>query len=144
MRDPTAEDAADESAQGPEARAFARRLSEAYAPPPLSAAEQARFDAGLEERLERRRRRGGWLPLLAGAASAAALLWVLLPAGAPEPEETPAPRMADATPAAQWEYDLIYSTDAALSGEPEEEEDAFPEAMLPDEYAAIDSLLLGG
>lgn len=67
----------------PDEATFIRRLNDAYAPPPMGAAEQAAFNLRLARRLDRRHWRVA--PLFAAATAAAALLlWAVLPRpGAP-------------------------------------------------------------
>jgi hypothetical protein len=117
--------------EGEDAR-FVRALDAAYRPPEPSAADRARFTAGLEARLARGRTRGSWALGGAVAAAAAALVLALLPAGEPAPElarEAP-PALADDAPSA--EETLLLLTNGPLDD---------PDEALPDDYRTIASLL---
>ncbi|RIK90542.1 MAG: hypothetical protein DCC71_25505 [Proteobacteria bacterium] len=110
----------------PDDDAFVRRVRDAYAPPPLSAAQRTRFDAALEERIARERWRFAPWAAAALAGGAAALL-VLSRLG---PLATP-PEVADET-TPEEEYVL------ALAGGADEFE-----AALPVEYRAIAGMIDG-
>jgi hypothetical protein len=112
---------------------FVRAVDAAYRPPEPSAADRARFAAGLEARITRSRARRPWLVGgAAAAAAAAALVLALLPGGEPATqlarEATPAP--ADDSPST--EEALLLLTNGPL---------ADPDEALPDDYRTIASLL---
>lgn len=112
---------------------FVERIRTAWTPAPMTAFERTRFDARLQERLERAHRRvGRWPALGAGlaAAAVAALLIVRVGVG-PAPSPLAA---ADPMPAG-WAEEVLYATVAdelALDSTSE----------LPAEYAAIGGLFL--
>jgi len=116
------------------------RVRDAFAPAPMSGPERARFDAAVQERVERaRRRRLAWPALGAGlaAASLAALFVVRQPAptGAPPlVAETEAPA-ASVRLASAWAGELLY-------GEAYEDDGIEEYEALPAEYAAIAGMLL--
>jgi hypothetical protein len=132
----------DRPALTPEEERLVRRIGEVYRAPERSPAARVAFTAALEERLARRRRRG-WKPLVALAAAGAALAFALLLEGdgtAPAPEAVP-----DAAPALQ----RLAEPASALS--PEEVilaiatgAGADADSALPEDYLAIESLVLGG
>jgi hypothetical protein len=108
-------------------RELARRIGDAYAPPPLTAAQRARFDAELDTRIARHRwRLAPWL-LAAATAAAAALLVVSRLASVPP---APQPAVADAE-------DVDEEFVLALAGGSSDE----LAAELPADYQAIASLL---
>ncbi|GIX48896.1 MAG: hypothetical protein KatS3mg131_3107 [Candidatus Tectimicrobiota bacterium] len=109
----------------PAEQAFVGRLARHFAPPPLSAARRAAFDAAVWARLQRRRRRRRLLP--AGAAAAAALLWLLF-SGHPGERLPPAETRSDAMPLLQ----------AVLEDALAEEESA----VLPAEYRVLAQVFL--
>ena len=111
-----------------EDRAFVERLAANWAPAPATPAQRAAFDGALAARLERRRRL--WVPALATAAAAAAL-WLFV-----APSQGPAPSSPDAT--AAWEYELFFSSDLSPASDRDDSE------LLPEDYAAIASLILDG
>jgi hypothetical protein len=110
-----------------DAQDFVRRIAEAWAPAEMSAAERARFDARLAERLERgRSRRAPWRVAAGAAGAAVGLLLALWRPWA-------LPLAPTAAPAGEAELIL------ALAREPGSGED--PDAELPDDYQAIAALL---
>lgn len=119
------------------------RVRDGFAPAPMSGAERTRFDAAVQERVERARRRrlGAWPALGAGlvAASLAALFVVGQPPAPidapPRVAETPAPT-APTRLASAWAGDLLYG-EVGYEDERVEDDDA-----LPAEYAAIAGMLL--
>jgi hypothetical protein len=124
---------------GPEDERLVRLVAEASRPPALDAARRAAFTAELERRLARLRRRG-WstaLALALGVAAAALLLFAggeratrrPVAAGRPSAPEAPAANGVSAEEA------LL-----ALEGESSVPRDE----SLPEDYVAIESLLLGG
>lgn len=122
----------------PEEERFVRRVADVYQSPPLSPARRVAFGRALEERVARAQRRRGGPALVAGAVVAASAL--LLFAVMRSPEGEPAPRVA-----------LGETAGAGATATPEEailalatESVADRDASLPDDYAAIESLFLGG
>lgn len=122
-REPSSEDAR-----------FVERLSERYAPAPLSAQRRAELQRELEARLARRP-----VPRLALVAAttalAAALLWGAFHLGREAGPEAPRTAAAEPIP---WEYAWLYP-DGGDGGAVEQSE-----ALLPEEYVAIGELLLDG
>jgi hypothetical protein len=107
--------------------AFAARLAEAWAPPPLTPARRARFDARLAERVRRDRLR--FVPAAAAAAaSLAAALFVIGQLTGDPAEESRTGLTASAA-----ESDLSLAEAFSSTGDFEE--------TLPPEYQAIASLL---
>lgn len=107
--------------------AFVARVTAAYAPPPLTPATRARFDARLAERVGRDRLR--FVPgLAAGAAAAAAALFVVshLASG---PAREPARVATLQTPGSGSALAEAYGSAGGF------------EESLPPEYQAIASLL---
>lgn len=112
---------------------FVDRLAEHYRPAPLGAVQQARFDANLRERLERRRLPVFWVPSLGGAVAVAALVlafWMggssttFLPQPAAESQVAVDLDLADLN----WEADVLSVDADALVAE---------EDFLPDDYMGI-------
>lgn len=105
--------------------ALARRIARVYAPPPMSRASQARFDAGLAERIAsrsgRRSRRIAGVAL--ATAAAFGLLFVWAPPRAPAPAET--------GPSGGGEVILALALGSAGDADRD----------LPDDYRAISALL---
>jgi hypothetical protein len=120
----------DEHGLGAEDARLVRTLDAAYRPPEPSAADRARFAAGLEARLARRRASRPWL--LGGAVAAAALALVLagLPGDEPAPELARSPALSSDAPST--EEALLLLTNGPL---------ADPDEALPDDYRTIASLL---
>jgi hypothetical protein len=112
---------------------FVRALDAAYRPPEPSAAERARFAAGLDARLAHPRR-PRWAVGAAAAAAAAALVLALLPGREPAPqlvrEAMPTPVLAADAPST--EEALLLLTNGPLSD---------PDEALPDDYRTLASLL---
>lgn len=109
-----------------EAEDFVRRTADAWTPAEMSAAERARFDAGLAERLERgRARRVAWWAAVGAVGAVGVLLALWSPSGGPPV------RTAEATGDAEVILALARGTESA------EEADA----RLPDDYQAIAALL---
>lgn len=129
----------------PEEEAFVRRVAHWSEPPP-SGARRAAFAAGIGERLARRRARGT-RGLVAAAAAAAALLawsWIGLPRPAGEPDRgVPAVARGSAAEgtAAAGAAETPEETILALTSAGD---DAGEDAALPEDYAAIAGLFLGG
>lgn len=117
------------------------RLRDAFAPEPLSPARRAAFDAGLQERLERRRRRTVLWPALGATLATAAVAALLVVRGAPELDPTPiavAPAPAPAPSAAPASAPNVVGRAAALLYADAEVDDRdADDDGLPDEYAAI-------
>ncbi|MBW2493183.1 MAG: hypothetical protein JRE43_00385 [Deltaproteobacteria bacterium] len=121
---------AERSQLNPEERAFVDGLAAHYAPPPWDSAQRVRFDAALQQRLDRPRRRGFLVPALAGAA-VVALIWFSF---SPGPQVDPARPVA----ASAWESELFLSSDLSPLDDRDESE------ALPDDYLAIASFFLDG
>ena len=122
----------DDARQDAEERTFVERIAAEFAPPAMSEARAAAFDARLRERLDARPRRGGvWLPALVTAAAVCAIwlgtgLW-----SASDP-----PRSASAA-AGAWETELLLGSD--LVADPDD-----AGGYLPDDYSAIAAVFLDG
>jgi hypothetical protein len=122
----------DDARRDAEERAFAERIADEFAPPAMSEARAAAFDARLHERLEAPSRRGrAWLPALVTLAAVCAIwlgtgLW-----SASDP-----PRSASAR-AGAWETELLLGSD--LVADPDA-----ADAYLPDDYSAIAVVFLDG
>jgi hypothetical protein len=115
------------------------RVQDAWAPEPLTSARRAAFDAGLQERIERRQRRLGlWPALGAGlvAASIAALVLVREETAVAPTTTVVAAADARVGTATAWAADVLYA-----SGQDDEEREADDDG-LPDEYAAIAGVFL--
>jgi hypothetical protein len=128
---------------GGKERAFVRRLADAYAPPGLSPAERVAFHARLDERIARRRRARRWRMGLAGSAVVATL--ALFVFGRPRTEVTPE-GAGDMRVTALASRTLVEDPTTAetailalVADAPDGQDDAFPE-----DYLAIEDLLLGG
>jgi hypothetical protein len=126
----------------PEDERLVLLVAEASRPPALGAARRAAFTAELEQRLARPPRRG-WRSALALAVGTAAAALLLFAAGEQpatrRPErvvaEMPSAPEAPAANGVSAEEALL-----ALDGESAAERDE----SLPEDYVAIESLLLGG
>ena len=115
-------------------------MREHYAPPEMTPAETAAFNAALWKRIERRRARPGWLPTLVAAGAVAAAAWLALPSVLEVIQGSGAHEVVVAEQAApsDWERDLADPTRIVASNDVE------TAAELPDDYAAIASAFLGG
>jgi len=104
------------------------RMRSGFGPAPLGAVRSASFDARLRDRLERRSRRP-WAWAALTAATAAALIWAVLPG------ELAREGQSDTTsPAAlAWEQEVMFGD---TSDDPFEVEGGEP---LPPEYMALAS-----
>jgi ferric-dicitrate binding protein FerR (iron transport regulator) len=107
----------------PDDAGFARRIAGVYAPPPMSAASRARFDAELAEKIRGRGRRTTRRFAGLAAMVAAALVLVWLP-----------PQTRTGPPVAGSEGGEMILAIALAS-------DADVDAELPDDYRAISALL---
>jgi hypothetical protein len=114
---------------------FVRKLAESYVAPELSPNERAAFHAGLERRLSRRRIAERWRPLLAGAAVAAGLAVFVLARGSDVAAPTAADRQVAASRTTTTAENVILAMTTESAGE--------REAELPDDYLAIQDVLLG-
>jgi hypothetical protein len=113
-----------------EERAFVERIAADFAPPAMSEAAAAGFDARLRERLQARPRRGVvWLPALVTAAAVCAI-W--LGAGLWGPSDPPRSVSARAD---AWETELILGSDVAVDADNQG-------GYLPDDYTAIAAVFL--
>jgi len=113
---------------------FVEKLEALYRPPAPTAADRARFDARLEERLARGAARRAWL--LPGAAAAAAAAAALVLALLPNAE--PAERVvAEASPAVFEPYPSTEETLLLMANGPLADRDE----ALPEDYRMIASLL---
>lgn len=112
------------------------RVRAEWTPAPRKAFEHTRFDAELEERLTRAQRRvGRWPALAAGLSAAAVAMLLVVRIGLDPAPITPKVDAADPPVPAGWAADLLFATATdAVTREPEPE--------LPNEYAAIASVLL--
>jgi hypothetical protein len=116
-----------------EDEALVRRVADVYAAPALTAAQRARFDAGLERRLHNTAsRRRGWL--IALATGMAALYFVSEHASAPTRGATGRAALEPVATAASPEEVIL-----AVATEPV----ADAEDALPEDYRAISYLVLG-
>lgn len=153
-------------------RAFVERVDGAYSPPDRTPAQNNAFDHALRERIDTSR--SGFGVVLWGTAMAAAAIVTLVIVGrGPTPDET-VPELADAGSTVEESAPLAKRSDLApihtaevaippvpvdgaassaaeaalmaLTFESDDVEDGSPELedALPDDYAAINSLLLGG
>jgi hypothetical protein len=119
---------------------FVERVAASYAPPPMTAAERAAFDAALLERIGQSRPARRWLaaaglPAAAAAALAAAWLFLFSPGtGGLAPLEESAPALS----ARAWEEELFLEGVFFEAEQPDESE------LLPEEYIAIASAFLDG
>jgi len=121
--------------------ALVRRVADAFAPPPRTAAQRVAFQARLEERLETQGRSRRWvwgLAALAAAALAAVVLPMVLGRKAEGPLQTtiasgsgPAATGAET---AQEDAILAIVVDSEVASD----------ATLPEDYQAIASVFLGG
>jgi hypothetical protein len=116
------------------------RIAERFAPAPMTPARRAAFDASLRRRLERRAAARPRLVLAvrpAAAVAALAALWV----GSAPPRTDPGEAGGAGSPppltTRVWEEEIL----RAESDLDEESGDA--DEVLPADYAAIESLLLG-
>lgn len=110
---------------------FVAHLAERYAPPEPTAAERARFRAGLDEKLQRRSRRAAWPWIVPAAAALAAVLFI---APRPWPQTTTSP------PATSHDDALALSEEDTLLALVTND-DAGADDALPEEYQAIASLM---
>lgn len=123
----------------PEERRFVERMNAAFEPRPMHAARRMALDARIRERIERSRWSAILWPGLAAAALVVALVWAELPvARSGNGQEPTVARVEPQAPNA-WERRLFYGD---VSG-PTLDENA-SEALLPPDYAAIESLFFDG
>jgi hypothetical protein len=123
----------------PDERAFVEGVRRSYQAAPMSPARERAFDVAVADRATRR---DGWQPgvwaLTAAFASAVAVFFVMSTAPLqdpiPEPAAAPTALAAEAEPLTPEEVILALSSDD------------FPEldGEIPDDYEAIDALLLEG
>jgi len=112
------------------------RLRAEWTPTPLTAFERTRFDATLQERLTHAQRRvGRWPALVAGLTAAAVATLLIVRIGLGPAPPTPTAGVTDPSVPASWAADVLFATvtDAMTRD---------PEPALPNEYAAIASVLL--
>jgi hypothetical protein len=110
---------------------FVEQLREQYVPDPMTPARRAAFDESLRTRREGRGwRTGTWAPLAAAAAALVLAVWLVT-----------SPRVDDDVPTAEvadeWAYALLISTEF------EDTRTGAGSETLPEDYLAIESLLLG-
>ena len=120
-----------------EEASFVERVATSYAPPPTSSSQRVAFRRRLDARVERRSR--AWWPgpiMGVAAAAAAVVLWLAVP-GSVEP----IPEAQRQTTAQAPEGAADESIDEALFALTTSND---RDASLPDDYAAIASLLLDG
>jgi hypothetical protein len=116
--------------------AFVRKLADSYVAPELSPHERASFHADLERRIARRRAVQRWRPVFAGAAVAAALaVFVFARGGDVVPPTTRVDRPEVASRTSTTAENVIL---AMAIESPSDQE-----AELPDDYLAIEDVLLG-
>jgi len=120
-------------ALGREVEALVRRGAGAYAPPPMTAAQRTRFDAGLEQRLRGAASRpASWLVAL--AAVTAAVFLAIEHGGAPARPASERAALAPIATTASAE-DVILAVATPPVAEVDE--------ALPEDYQAISYLVLG-
>lgn len=129
-----------------EEKEFVERLATHYAPTPMTPAERIAFDEALDTRLRRRQRTRVFVPALAAVAVAGVLFWLAFARSIDPiaPQERARPGVVVADPAAadaqeeetRWAYDLFYPSELA------DADDIEDDVILPDEYLAIDAVLL--
>ena len=115
--------------------AFARNVAAHYTAPPMTASQRTRFDARLEERVQRGAR--PWLAAGAVAAAVAALLFWQASGVAPTRDEVASIDASDAaleSAATPEEWLLAMGSDSFADAD----------AGLPADYVAISDLLLAG
>lgn len=121
--------------------AFVERVSRGYGPPARSDAERAAFDARLRERLEQHSSAGSWVGRLVPALVVAAVASMLfLVRSEPTAPTEPAPAVVASTQTTKLV--LPSSPAEALMALADDDSEGIAES-LPDDYAAIESLLLG-
>lgn len=116
---------------GPDLERWLERVRDGYAPPPVTPAQRAAFDARLRERVDAPRRGLPWLPLSVGAGLAAAALAALLVLRAPVATVPAGIAAADD----EWAGEILLEDGSAYG-------DDDPEDALPPQYAAIASAWL--
>jgi hypothetical protein len=111
-------------------REWIAAVDESYRPEPMNARQRAEFDVALAERLgERERVRRHWIGVAAGA-TAALVLWLgTARVDRPAPQDSLA---ADSLAADDPATPVVYAFVAPES---------YGEALLPDDYAALASVL---
>ena len=117
-------------------RQIVRAIDEQYAPQPLSRPERARLLDQLGPRLTRQRRWPWLRPAAAAFVCAGAFVWMLS-----GPGQSPTPgQSSDEADNAAWAEALLYPDELFAY-----EEDRLSDGgYLPEDYAAIESLLLLG
>jgi hypothetical protein len=118
----------DSTQLGPEDERLVGRLREVFTPGSRVAQRRQAFDAALGERLARPSPRGWAWTALATAGSAAALAWLLLPAGAPPPAYTPG---------ASTGVDVAWESEVLFPAELSEEVSLDQDELLPPDYQAL-------
>ena len=121
---------------------FIERVGEAYTPTKPGASQRAEFRQALDGRIAARERPRFTLPLAGfAAATAAVALWLYLP-GATDPSPVVQPQLvAEAEATSDEIEETVDSVDEALFTLTASED---RDTSLPDDYAAIASLLLDG
>ncbi|HVH06154.1 MAG TPA: hypothetical protein VNE71_09175 [Myxococcota bacterium] len=117
--------------EGHDLERWLERVRDGYAPPPVTPAQRAAFDARLRERIESPRRGLPWLPLSVGAGLATAALAALLVRRAPVATAPAGVAAADD----EWAGEILLEDGSAYG-------DDDPEDALPPQYAAIASAWL--
>jgi anti-sigma factor RsiW len=115
--------------------AFVRKLADSYVAPELSPNERAAFHVALEQRLARRRAVQHWRPVLAGGAVAAALAVLVLARGG----DVAPPAAENQRVVARKSSTTAEGVILAMATESPSEQ----EAELPEDYLAIEDVLLG-
>lgn len=117
---------------------FVQRVAEGFAPPPRSEARQQAFRRILEERLRRPSTTGVGLPALAGALAMALAAFVLLRAAPPAPTQSEPSEPLERVEAMEIPSDGVLPEELLVGVGVRDDAET-----LPDDYAAIDGVLLG-
>jgi hypothetical protein len=116
---------------------FIQRVREIHTPAALSADRRSALLSETTQRLTARPRRAALIPALLAPVVAAAAAWLYLGAPNPAPEAPPRAAVTDVWADAGWAYDVLYPPE--LGDAPA----VANSAMLPEEYAALESALFG-
>ncbi|MEM7413640.1 MAG: hypothetical protein AAF430_25635 [Myxococcota bacterium] len=141
---------ADRPELSPRDAAFVREIESLTRAPEMTAAQRVAFSEDVDRRVAARRS-AGWLPALAGMVAVGAAVALALFAGPdarPPSDDIESPRVAETTPAPRVIETAPATTtpvEALLSlAEAEESDLPSDDDTLPDDYAAIASLILDG